>query len=161
MTILVRIFTLIFTIFLISSCASIDYSPTNIAKEGSPKVHLTSGIFGDGSGGVFIQAINNITLGQPVPGKEVIAPAGDMTVKLYYFFGEWSSKTEIKHNFLPEKYYVIEAYPNFSERKITYKTKETTAAEFLSYQCATQRKIQKNLSGINPQKAPACEEKQP
>jgi hypothetical protein len=151
-----RIITPAAITLLLCSCA-IDYSPVQLAPVGTAQAHLASGIIGESSGAVFIEAVNDVAISQPAPGREVIASAGMASLKLHYVYANQYNNTKLSQYLMPDKYYIIIGTPNKAGTFIAYKVSEATNKEFKDFQCETQRKAQRNLSGINPQKAPACD----
>ena len=141
---------------LLCSCA-IDYSPVRFAKAGAPAAYVTSGIVGASGGGVYIEAINDVFIPQPVPGREVIVPAGKVKLRLHYVVANVYSTSFLTQDFSPDTYYVIRGNPSFTDMTIRYDVSEVSRVAFRDFQCETQRKAQKNLAAINPQKAPACD----
>lgn len=141
---------------LLCACA-IDYSPIQFAPAGTTRAYVTSGIVGASNGAVYIEAVNDVSISQPVPGREAIVPAGKVRLKLRYFRANIYNTETLTHEFSPDRYYVINGNPDFKNMKISYEVSEVSSVAFREFQCETQRKAQRNIGAINPQKAPACD----
>lgn len=143
---------------LLGGCTSINYSPANLAQGSSNTASIASGMAESGSGGAIIKKVNGVLVAESVPGREIIAPAGKVNLNVYWFYTTFYKLTDLEGTLKAGAYYTVTPIPNLSEKTIRYEIEEVSQQDFRAFLCKTQRIAQANLSKINPQPAPACEE---
>lgn len=140
-----------------SGCASIDYSPLNIAQDANNRASIAGGIAGAKDGGAFIKKVGQVSIDNAATGREIIVPSGKNTLSVSWFYSTYYKTSELEVDLKPGGYYTLTPVPNFEKKTISYNFLEVSRQDFQAFLCETQKKVQANLSGINPQAAPACE----